>query len=85
MAQLHSVTIDDQTFIVPERELDAVREQIASAAREGAGFVTFESGPRVTEILVTRMRRVRIDHYPDVGGDAVRWSDDERVPLDWEF
>jgi len=84
MTQLHSVTIDDQSFVVSETEVGAIREQILSAAREGAGFVTFISGPRTTEVLVTRMRRVRIDHFPEDAPEA-RWADDERVPFDWEL
>jgi len=83
MAQLHSVTIDDRTFVVSEREVGEIRDEILTAARDGAGFVSFEAGSRRTEVLITRTHRVRIDHYPEDDDSALGWAGVEHVPIDW--
>ena len=62
MTTVHSVTIDEDTFMVSEADIDSVRAALVEAAR-GAAFVSFDIGPQQrVEVLVTPARSVRIQH-----------------------
>lgn len=85
MPVTHVVTIDDQSFVIAEENIDAVRAELKAAVRAGGEFVWFVVSPsHQAEVLVTAARQIRVDHR-ELFEDLDDIAADEADPDDWDM
>jgi NAD(P)H-hydrate repair Nnr-like enzyme with NAD(P)H-hydrate dehydratase domain len=74
--KIHKVRVDGQTFVLrPDADLKSLQDEILVAARQGAGFVRFETVGRATVVvLITPQVGVRFETTDAVPEQIDEWE-----------